>query len=94
MKYNQVLEILDLIASAANGLKNLNREYAFIHKQGFIKYKGRKGRLVWDYLVFNELTFEDEETGEQISLGLSASDSTTEAIFNELIEKYGVGNRF
>ena len=44
---------------------------------------------MWDYILVNELTFEDAETGEQYSLGISVSDKKTETIFNELVEKYG-----
>lgn len=82
-----VFEALDNIGKIAGALKD---KYGIIHKQAFIKYKGKEGRLVWDYIILNELTFEDQETGEQHSLGMSASDKKTEEIFNALVEKYGI----
>ena len=64
--------------------------YGFIHKEAFINYRGMSGRLVWDYILLNELTFEDSATGNQYRLGLSHSDKTTEKFFNDLVERYGV----
>ena len=84
---NTVLSILDSVGKI---VVDTEKKYGFIHKQAFINYFGRKGRLVWDYILINELTFEDAETGEQRSLGTSVSDKKIEAIFNELVEKFGV----
>ncbi len=87
MDINSVLSILDTIGQVAGSLKD---KYGIIHKQAFIKYHGKEGRLVWDYIIANELTFEDSETGEQYSLGISMSDKKTEKLFNELVDRYGI----
>ena len=91
---NGIISLLDSLANVASGIVDFAGEmkgkYGFIHKQAIIKYRGKEGRLVWDYILFNELTFEDSETGKQYSLGMSASDKKTEAIFNELVSRYGV----
>lgn len=89
-----ILNILDTICTAGEAAAELAEKqkgkYGIIHKHAFIKYRGREGRLVWDYILMNELTFEDSETGKQYSFGLSASDKKTEALFNELVERYGI----
>ena len=90
MDITAVLKILDAICSAGELVEKAEGKYGIIEKQAFIKYRGREGRLVWDYLLMNELTFEDSETGKQYSFGLSASDKKTEAIFNELVKRYGI----
>ena len=87
MDLKTVLIALDTVGKVASALKD---KYGIIHKQAFINYHGRNGRLVWDYIILNELTFEDEETGEQYSLGLSASDKKTEEIFNELVKRFRI----
>jgi hypothetical protein len=45
--------------------------------------------LVWDYIIWNELTFEDIGTGEKYSLANRLSDEEMERKFNELVIKYG-----
>ncbi len=46
-------------------------------------------RLVWDYVIWNEITFVDAETGSHQSLFTSISDSATAAEFNRLTKLYG-----
>lgn len=87
MDIQKIMTVLDLIGKVASSQKD---KYGIIHKQAFINYRGRKGRLVWDYILINELTFEDSETGEQYSLGKSISDKKTEEMFNELVERFGI----
>ena len=88
-----VIKALDSVVKVAGAVNEVQKKtkdkYGIIHKQEFIKYRGKEGRLVWDYILFNELTFEDSETGEQFSLGLSPSDKKTEEIFNEMVKRYG-----
>lgn len=87
MDWKTVVTALDAVGKIAGATKD---KYGIIHKQAFIKYHGKEGRLVWDYLLVNELTFEDSETGEQFSLGKSLSDKKTEEMFNELVKHYGI----
>lgn len=94
LELSHVLTLLDSLANLVGGLTDfaggMKGKYGIIHKHAFIRYRGKEGRLVWDYILLNELTFEDSETGEQFSLGVSASDKKTEAIFNELVSRYGI----
>ena len=89
IKLAEVLEILDKVVKIGEVGSPLKGMYGIIHKQAFINYRGKPGRLVWDYILLNELTFEDSETGEKYSLGMSASDEKIEGIFNDLVERYG-----
>lgn len=50
---------------------------------------GQKGRIVWDYIIWNELTFENEQ-GEKASLFTSMSDTETKEKFDLLVDKYGI----
>ena len=90
MDLNSVLKILSAIVEIGHAAAELKSKYGIIHKHAFIHYQGMDGRLVWDYILLNELTFEDSATGKQYSLGLSASDKKTEEIFNELVKRYGI----
>jgi len=85
-----VTELIAVLDCAIQLVGTLKDKYGIIHKQAFIKYKGHEGRLVWDYILLNELTFEDFETGERYSLGFSGTDKNTEKLFDELVEKFGV----
>ena len=52
--------------------------------------KAEKGDLVWDALLFNEITFEDEATHTKRSFGLKWDDEKTEKEFDEIVKKYGI----
>ena len=89
-----VLGALDKIATVAGIAKDVNDavkdKYGIIEKQASIKYKGKEGRLVWDYILVNELTFEENDTGIMLSLGFSPSDEKIEEAFNFLVKNYGI----
>lgn len=42
---------------------------------------GKKGWLVWDYIIWNELTFEDFETGKKLRLMTSLDDEAIQKQF-------------
>jgi hypothetical protein len=82
--------LANLVGGLAEFSGEMKGKYGIIHKQAFIRYRGKEGRLVWDYILLNELTFEDAETGEQFSLGVSTSDKKTGEIFNDLVSRCGI----
>lgn len=45
--------------------------------------------LVWDYFIFNEITFEDDETYKKISVGMWWDDEEMGEMFDEIVAKYG-----
>lgn len=64
------------------------KPYGIVHKRYPITYGGENGYLVWEYIIWNELTFENVITHEKMSLFNSISDTETEAKFNELVKLY------
>ena len=90
----QALEILNAIGKIAGFAidicNKVSRAYGIIEKDAFIKYGGKEGRLVWDYLLVNELTFEEAETGIQQSFGKGMDNEKTEKMFNLMVEKFGI----
>lgn len=66
--------------------------FCIIKKACDVEIDGEKGTLVWDYLVFNEITFVSSETKKAQSLFCGWSDEKAETTFNDLCEKYSPGN--
>lgn len=77
-----VKEILAWIADKA--------PFGIVHKTAPIELNGSKGLLVWDYILWNELTFVDKETKSKQRLFNSISDKETEAEFDKWVSKYGI----
>ncbi len=88
MKPEEILRlIIQLIPTAK---LDLSREYGFIHKQASVEINGVKGLLIWDYILWNEITFQDMEQKHIISLFTGFNDRDTEERWNELVEEYGI----
>ncbi|MGN0167852.1 MAG: hypothetical protein ACI4AB_07410 [Acetatifactor sp.] len=64
-------------------------KYGFIHRQTPAEVHGIKGFLIWDFILYNEITFKAMD-GVIISLFTSFSDEETEAEWNKLEKKFGV----
>ena len=90
-----VTELLDLIKKGAEILPKVkelvSKNYGVVHKRTRAEIDGKTGDLVWDYIVWNEITFkEDDECGGKIySLGNRFSDKQTEELWDELVKKFG-----
>ena len=78
----------DLVVGMVAELRN--KPYGIIKCREKIKYGNKIGDLVWDYLIFNEITFEDDDTHQKVSFGVKWNDKETEMRFNELVKKYGI----
>lgn len=59
--------------------------YMFVHRREPVVLNGEPGFLVWDWGLWNEITFESSKTGRKLSLFKSFSDSETELKFNSLL---------
>ena len=70
-------------------VKEVSRMHGIVHKRTDVEINGVKGFLVWDFIVYNEITF-DDMNGKIYSFFNSFSDEDTEAEWNRLVEKYGV----
>lgn len=89
------LEILKIIAQLPVGewmeqVKEVaGRTYGLIHRSVTAEIHGTKGFLIWDYIIYNEITFKDN-AGNIISLYRGFNDKDTEKQWNELVKKFGV----
>ena len=63
--------------------------HGIIHDRAEAKIGDMRGFLVWDYIVWNEITF-DDEYGNIISFFNSISDKETKNVWNQLVAKYGI----
>ena len=80
-----IVEGIEIIIEGGKKLKGI---YGPIHKRVPAKIKGIEGFLIWDYIVWNEITFKSDE-GEIWSFFTSFSDQETEDVWNELAKRYG-----
>ena len=71
-------------------IKIASRTYGVVHKSTPAVMNGYKGFLIWDYIIYNELTFLNSENGDITSLFHSFSDDKMNERFNEFARKYGV----
>lgn len=93
MAVDKVLLVLDTLSKLpwVEIVEGLSRTYGFIHKKVVAELDGTKGFLIWDFVVWNEITFaEDAKDGKIISFFTSISDKETEDKWNELVALYGV----
>lgn len=83
---------IDVTKIAAELLKWIasTKPFGIVHRTAPINYGGKVGLLVWDYVIWNELTFLDYEDKSKQSLFNSISDNETEARFNEIVSRYGI----
>lgn len=94
MEKETVLEVLKIIAMLPVGewmeqlKESVERTYGLIHRSASVEIHGKKGFLIWDYIIYNEITFKDNE-GNIISLYKNFNDEDTEKQWNELVKKFG-----
>lgn len=89
IKMRFVKDVLELIEDGNKLMKAISHIYGIIYKQVPAKIHDEKGFLIWDYILFNEITFKDMQ-GNIYSLFKSWSDTKTEKVWDELVKKYGV----
>lgn len=75
---------------AAKAIHGLGAIPGFVHKRRPAEILGVKGWLVWDYIIYNEIFFEDAEQKISVTFFQSISDAKTEEEWNELVERYGI----
>lgn len=85
-KLDGIREVTDRFAEL---IKSAARVYGNIHRKVEAEINGKEGFLIWDSILFNEITFLSND-GEINSLFRSGSDKKTEEIWNDLVRKYGV----
>ena len=86
MAYDKVAEmVLQVMTWIAD-----NKPFGIVYDTAPICYGGELGLLVWDYIIWNELTFVDQKTKSKQSLFNDFSDKRTREKFDELVSKYGI----
>lgn len=73
----------------AEAIKITRRTYGVIHQSIPAVMNGHKGFLIWDYILYNELTFLNAENGEIKSLYHSFSNRKMEEKYNEFKVRFG-----
>lgn len=82
-KYDAEEKILE------EALKIASRKYGTIFKVTPASMSNNRGYLIWDFLIYNELTFLNAEKGKILSLYHSVLDEKMEIMYYEFAEKYG-----
>ena len=82
-----ILTLLKDLDITTNVLSTVTKSYGLIERREAVEFENKPCWLVWDYLIYNDITLEERETGKQIRLFSSISDEKTEAKFNEIISK-------
>ena len=82
--------MLDLLKDVIGpAVKAVSKMHGFIHKRTDVEINGVKGFLVWDFILYNEITF-DDINGNIYSFFSSFSDKDTEREWNKLVDKYSI----
>ena len=89
MDGEKAMAVLAIIQQLIPEAKKISKAHGFVHKRAEAEINGIRGFLVWDFIVYNEITFDDSE-GNIMSFFTSMSDDETEAEWNRLVRKYGV----
>ena len=85
----KAMAVLAIIQQLIPEAKKISKTHGFVHKRAEAEINGIRGFLVWDFIVYNEITF-DDAVGNIMSFFTSMSDDETEAEWNRLVKKYGV----
>ena len=89
MSGEKAMAVLYIIQQLIPEAKKISKAHGFVHKRAEAEINGIRGFLVWDFIVYNEITFDDSE-GNIMSFFTSTSDDKTEVEWNRLVRKYGV----
>lgn len=85
-----IQEVISTAVLAKRSLDDIGKPiYGFIHDKKEAEIRGIRGFLVWDFIVWNEITF-DCMDGNIISFFTSGSDEETQTRWNELVDRYGI----
>ena len=89
MSAAEVLAIIQQVVPMAQIVRDLSGIHGFVHDRKEAEINGIRGFLVWDYILYNEITFDDYE-GNVISFFTSWSNDETKAKWDELVGEYGI----
>lgn len=69
-------------------VKYISKQFGVIVDAQPVRINGDDGFLVWDYILFNEITFVNSTTQQYTSMYTSFSDNQTRDKYNELLIKF------
>ena len=69
--------------------KKISTTNMIVEKRTEAEINGVRGFLIWDYLLYNEISF-DAPDGSVLSFYSGFSDEKTKAEWNRLIARYGL----
>lgn len=81
--------LITVLKEAEPLIKSAKKEHGPVRKRIEAERNGKKGELVWDHFLYNEITFDDVD-GKITSLFTNSSDKVTECEWNKLAKKYEV----
>lgn len=88
MKTDEFRIILEATKNIVELVKELRPTFGFIHRTEPIKYGEELGFLVWDYILYNEITFISIDKKIVQRLFTSTSNKETEEKFNKLVKQF------
>lgn len=88
MNLDEFDAILKTTKNIVELVKTLCPTFGFIHRTEPIKYGEELGFLVWDYVLYNEITFISIDKKIVQRLFNSTSDKETEEEFNKLVKQF------
>ena len=86
-------EVLIILQKVCKGAKKLEKSYGFIEKKAKVNIDGVPGKLIWDYILWNDITFERKGKNgkkKQYALYTGLSHGKAKKKWKKLIKEYGV----
>ena len=77
---------LELLKSATKSTTEI-KPYGIVKKREALEFNGKKCWLVLDYIVWNEITLEEIESGKKASMWQGMSDEEAEEQFSHILSK-------
>ena len=78
-------DILDISAEVRDAIKE--QPYGAIERRELLEFQGKQYWLVWDYIIYNEITLEEVDTGKQIKMWTGFSDKKCEEEYNKILSR-------
>lgn len=69
-------------------INHISKQFGVIVDNQPVRINGDDGFLVWDYILFNEITFVNSRTQQYTSMYTSFSDNKTRDKYNQLLSKF------
>ena len=90
LNLDTILKAIEIIVGTVTVIAR-DKPYGVVKERSPVSIDGTNGWIVWDYIIWNELTFEYSEGSDtkKVSFFTSISDKETKEKLDELKAKYG-----